>query len=160
MRGWSSSVRRTEPSGHLRRLKAMAQEYDRIVLAGALFGADLWALYKNCKLFTLPSTHEGMSFSLLEAAVAGALIVASDIPANALVCRGFGRLFAVGSTNDLAAALAAEWSHQRKPEESQEQTMIVAARHDWGRSPRGWRKYSVQRWVRERRRFANESPSS
>ena len=118
-------------SAYVRRLKAMAQECDRIVLAGALFGADLGALYRNCRIFILPSTHEGMSFSLLEAAVAGAPIVASDIPANALVCQGFGRLFAVGSIDDLTAALSAEWACERSREETLLQIAMVAMRHDW-----------------------------
>jgi glycosyltransferase involved in cell wall biosynthesis len=103
----------------------------RIVLAGAIFGPDLWSLYANCGVFVLPSMHEGMSFALLEAAISGAKIIASDIPANVNVCGSFAKMVAVESTPDTSEAIAAEWRRQRTPEEVQRQVELCRSRHDW-----------------------------
>jgi glycosyltransferase involved in cell wall biosynthesis len=119
------------PSAYSRRLRILAEKDSRVVLAGNLFGSDLWMLYRRCRVYALPSAHEGMSFSLLEAAIAGATIIASDIPANVEVCRGFGRMFPVGSSSALAEALAFEWARVRPEGEVQEQIAVCAREHDW-----------------------------
>jgi glycosyltransferase involved in cell wall biosynthesis len=103
----------------------------RVILAGAVFGPELWSLYANCEIFVLPSMHEGMSFALLEAAVSGAKIIASDIPANVNVCGAFARLAPVESILGTSEAIAAEWQRQRTPEEVQHQVQLCRSRHDW-----------------------------
>jgi glycosyltransferase involved in cell wall biosynthesis len=72
-----------------------------------------------------------MSFSLLEAGIAGAKIVASDIPANSIVCRDFARLTTVSSAEALAKAIAMEWNRQRSAEEVQRQIALCRSRYDW-----------------------------
>jgi glycosyltransferase involved in cell wall biosynthesis len=79
----------------------------------------------------VPSAHEGMSFSLLEAASAGAKIIASDIPANSGVCREYARLVAVGSIEAMREAIDLEWIRERGDEEIAHQITLCRSRHDW-----------------------------
>ncbi|HEX4182301.1 MAG TPA: glycosyltransferase family 4 protein [Caulobacteraceae bacterium] len=98
---------------------------------GTVFGADLWRLYRGCRLFVLPSMHEGMSFSLLEAGLAGAAIIASDISENAAVLQGLGRLAKVNSVEALRSALEEEWDRVREPRMVEDQIAAFRSRHDW-----------------------------
>jgi len=66
-------------------LLKLSEEVDGIVLAGEVFGDELKQLYANAGVFALPSLHEGMSFSLLEAMSYGLPCIVSDIPANRAV---------------------------------------------------------------------------
>jgi gamma-glutamyl:cysteine ligase YbdK (ATP-grasp superfamily) len=80
--------------------------------------------------------HEGMSFSLLEATAAGARIIASDIPANALVCDGFARLVEVNSIPALMQAMVEEWDRPPSAEETAHQLRVGALYH--------WREVCAQ----------------
>ncbi len=53
-------------------------------MAGEVHGEKLRQLMGGAALFVLPSYHEGLSISLLEAMAAGRRIALSDIPANRL----------------------------------------------------------------------------
>jgi len=53
-----------------------------VVLTGFLSGVTLQELYANAGIFVLPSSHEGLPISLLEAMSYGIPVLASDIPAN------------------------------------------------------------------------------
>jgi glycosyltransferase involved in cell wall biosynthesis len=103
----------------------------RVVTLGAVFGSQLDALYQHAGLFVLPSSHEGMSFALLRAGIAGVKIIASDIPGNSIVCRDFARLVAVDSTEALRQAIELEWNRERLPSEIEQQIGICKSRHDW-----------------------------
>jgi glycosyltransferase involved in cell wall biosynthesis len=116
---------------HVRTLRSLAGGSERVVFAGERFGADLWVLYRQCAMFVLPSTHEGMSFSLLEASGAGAMVIASDIRANATVCGDYGVLFPVGSAAALADAITAGAASVRTQEEIDRQILVCKTRHDW-----------------------------
>jgi glycosyltransferase involved in cell wall biosynthesis len=105
----------------------------RILRIGTVFGAQLFALYRDARLFILPSSHEGMSFSLLEAGISGAQIIASDIAANREVCQTFGRLYPVGSETALRQALEEEWRCQRPASERAAQIAEFEQRFDWDR---------------------------
>jgi glycosyltransferase involved in cell wall biosynthesis len=114
-----------------RALNALCARDERIVMAGPVFGEELWSLYAKAGLFVLPSSHEGMSFSLLEAARVGAKIIASDIPANSFVCREFIRRVPVNSIPALGDAIAAEWIRVRSPAEVARQADYCKNLHDW-----------------------------
>jgi glycosyltransferase involved in cell wall biosynthesis len=103
----------------------------RVITPGTVFGSDLSALYENAAMFVLPSSHEGMSFALLEASVAGTSIIASDIPANSAVCQEFARLVPVGSMPKLRDAIELEWQRKRTTEEVERQVSFCKSRHDW-----------------------------
>lgn len=71
------------PTPYSRRLKERAAEVGAI-MTGAVDKATVSALLTDAALYVLPSCHEGLSISLLEAMDAGKDIALSDIPANRL----------------------------------------------------------------------------
>jgi glycosyltransferase involved in cell wall biosynthesis len=116
---------------YFRSLMKLCARHPRVVVAGGIFSTDLLALYKYAGLFVLPSAHEGMSFSLLEASIAGIKIVASNIPANADVCSQYARLVSVDSIQALCDGLEAEWFRERADEEMERQIQVCSSRHNW-----------------------------
>ena len=56
-----------------------------VILPGIVKGAKLAELYANAALFVLPSSHEGLPITLLEAMSFSRKVLASDIPANLAV---------------------------------------------------------------------------
>lgn len=56
-----------------------------VILPGIVKGAKLAELYANAALFVLPSSHEGLPITLLEAMSFHRKVLASDIPANLAV---------------------------------------------------------------------------
>lgn len=59
-----------------------AEADDRVVMTGAISGDTLSELYSNAGFFILPSYHEGLPITLLEAMSYGLPLLASNIPAN------------------------------------------------------------------------------
>lgn len=64
-----------------RRLKQMALD-NGVVLTGFIKGRRLHSLLTNCRCYVLPSSHEGLPISLLEAMSYQVPVIVSDIPAN------------------------------------------------------------------------------
>ena len=79
---------------------------DRVVLAGAVDHADLAVLLGATSLFVLPSHHEGLPIAALEAAMAGAPLLLSDIPANLDLGLPRSHYFRKGDVAELARRLA------------------------------------------------------
>ncbi|MGM9759682.1 MAG: glycosyltransferase family 4 protein [Parabacteroides sp.] len=65
-------------------LKDFASE-NQVILPGIVKGANLKELYSQAALFVLPSSHEGLPITLLEAMSCRRKVLASDIPANLAV---------------------------------------------------------------------------
>jgi glycosyltransferase involved in cell wall biosynthesis len=63
------------PDAALERLKALAVKYPQVVILGRQDRAMLNSLYAGCRIFCLPSVHEGTGLVALEAAAYGAGVV-------------------------------------------------------------------------------------
>ena len=94
---------------YVTQLHRMAEEDERIILPGYVYGSALEELYSNAAVFVLPSSVEGLPLTLLEAASYGVPIVASSIPPNVEVVGtdGDARLFPPGDKQALVEALSA-----------------------------------------------------
>jgi glycosyltransferase involved in cell wall biosynthesis len=66
---------RSDPGGALDAIKALAAKNPRVKLMGFVDHATLQDLYAACKVFALPSIHEGTGLVALEAAAHGAAVV-------------------------------------------------------------------------------------
>ncbi|CAN5818636.1 glycosyltransferase family 4 protein [soil metagenome] len=96
-------------NGYTQSLGRAADDDDRVVFPGWIYGSLLQELYSNAAAFVLPSTLEGLPLTLLEAAAHGTPCVASDIACNVEVLGSDGpghRLFPVGDDTSLAEALS------------------------------------------------------
>jgi glycosyltransferase involved in cell wall biosynthesis len=76
-----------------------------IINTGFLTPPDVQELLTHAGIFVLPSSHEGLPISLLEAMRFGTPILASDIPANRETGLDDTCYFAVGDTDTLAQKL-------------------------------------------------------
>jgi len=87
------------------KLKSLAGDDPRIVFPGWVAGEAKDALLQHSLAFVQPSTLEGLSIGLLEAAAAGVPCVASDIPENREILEfdgeRFGIFFKSGDVEDL-----------------------------------------------------------
>ncbi|MBK0398730.1 glycosyltransferase family 4 protein [Limibaculum sp. M0105] len=88
-----------------------AKASERVIFAGRRSLEDLGALYRACGLFVLPSAHEGLPISALEALVAGAPMLLSDIGPNLDLGLPPECYFRMGAVDELAGKLAQRDSH-------------------------------------------------
>lgn len=88
------------PDHYSEKLKEMAKQND-VVLTGFIQKDQLAQLYANAFLFVLPSYHEGLPISLLEAMNCNCNVLVSDIPANVEVGLNETDYFKCGDVVDL-----------------------------------------------------------
>lgn len=81
-------------------LKAKAHSHN-VVLTGFIKGEKLNEIMTNAALFVLPSSHEGLPISLLEAMSYNIDVLVSDIPANKLECLDEADFFKCGDVEDM-----------------------------------------------------------
>lgn len=84
-----------------RSLKKLAKDND-IVLTGFVKGKKLHSLLTNAQCYVLPSSHEGLPITLLEAMSYRLPVVVSDIPANKEIGLPDQCYFECGNINQLA----------------------------------------------------------
>jgi glycosyltransferase involved in cell wall biosynthesis len=84
----------------------LLQADDKVVFLGPQPRAVLRRLYEQADLFVLPSFHEGLAISALEAANCATPMLLSDIAANRDIGLPAGNYFPVGDERALAASLA------------------------------------------------------
>ena len=88
-----------------RSLKSLAREKG-VVLTGFIRGERLSQLLAGAALFVLPSSHEGLPISLLEAMSYSRDVLVSDIPANRLPELNSTDFFPCGDITALSQAMA------------------------------------------------------
>jgi len=106
--------------------RLMAQATDEIVFCGFQGRDMLRTLYRNAKLFVLPSTHEGLPIVALEAGSLGVPTLLSDIRPNLDIGLPAENYFASGNTQALAAKLSQDSTSFRVD------AADIGRRFDWG----------------------------
>ena len=86
-------------------IKAMAKDDDRIIFTGFVQGEELYELYSNAYVYTLPSDLEGMPLSLLEAMSYGNCCLVSDIDECASVVEDKALVFEKSNVEQLQEKL-------------------------------------------------------
>lgn len=126
-------------------LQRLAAGDARIVFAGARFGQEKDALFRDAGLFVLPSTIEGMALVLLEAMSFGRACLCSDIPENLEVIEtapgakkaSVAATFRVDDVDDLRRQLRAILGDPDRIEDLGHRACAhVADRFDWERIAR------------------------
>lgn len=112
------------PDDYSESLKRQAREAG-VVLTGFIKGGKLNQLMSHARLFVLPSTHEGLPISLLEAMSYGLDVLVSDIDANTLPQLEENDFFPVGNLDALVAALG------RKLSSSPSERSYDLSDYDW-----------------------------
>lgn len=111
-------------------LKSLAAKNPNIILTGYITGEKLHEVYSHASLFVLPSYHEGLPISLLEALSYGLKPLVSDIPANKQVPLEEECFFRVGDVNDLKYKLLTLINSTCK-DESQKYVQLVKDNYNW-----------------------------
>lgn len=96
------------------KLKKMALQND-IILTGSIKGEKLQCLYANAKLFVLPSSHEGLPITLLEAMSYNLDVLISNISANKAVELPSNCYFICNDLKDLTEKLRNKISQDLRP---------------------------------------------
>jgi len=107
-----------------------------IVLTGYQKGDALRSLYAHAALFVLPSSHEGLSISLLEALSYGLPVIASDIPANLEVGLNDASYFKMGQVDEIADLLVHHIQNALSSAEKLDKRMQLRA---WVNSQYNWK---------------------
>ena len=107
-----------------RGLKKMAKD-NGVVLTGFIKGKKLHSLLTNCRCYCLPSSHEGLPISLLEAMSYRVPVVVSDIPANLEVGLTPSCYFPVGNVDALTEKL------QKNMDEEYHSVEYDISKYDW-----------------------------
>jgi glycosyltransferase involved in cell wall biosynthesis len=94
-------------TSYSRKLKARAKTMANVTLTGMIKGNKLAELYSHAALLVLPSSHEGLPLTLLEAMSYKRRIVVSDIPANLAVKLDAGSYFKLNDLNDMKEKIQA-----------------------------------------------------
>jgi glycosyltransferase involved in cell wall biosynthesis len=86
---------------------------EKVVFTGFISGRELQVLLQNASLFVLPSHNEGLPIAALEAAVAGAPLLLSDIGANRDLELRPDNYFRVGNVEELGRRLRGDYGGLR-----------------------------------------------
>jgi glycosyltransferase involved in cell wall biosynthesis len=113
-------------------VRRQCSDNDAIIGTGFLPPQQVHELLLNAGIFVIPSSHEGLPISLLEAMKLGTPVLASDIPANLEVGLDKNSYFRVGDIQTLATRL--DELAALSPEEREQMGKLLTKscdRYDW-----------------------------
>lgn len=119
------------PDAYTRDLLNRAATTTGVVCTGFQSGVPLHELYAHAGLFVLPSSHEGLPISMLEALSYGLPVVASAIPANLEVGLPEEHYFPLGDVTALTTRLTTFAARPLRDEDREERRTWVGQRYDW-----------------------------
>jgi glycosyltransferase involved in cell wall biosynthesis len=109
---------------------------DRVVSTGRVTDAQLAALYEHCRAVCVPSIAEGFGLPVLEAAAAGAPVVASDLAVFRELDGAVARYAAPGDVEGWADALVAVVADAALRQATGARARAFAAQYTWPRTAR------------------------
>ncbi len=118
-------------SGYSLKLKKLASNCSDIIFTGILNGEDLENIYKNAGLFVLPSFHEGLPISLLEAMSFGLSCIASSIDGNLDIGLPEKRYFEAGNVESLAEKIVYFINNPIGQNEIRQQKEMIRKKYNW-----------------------------
>ena len=122
----------SDTDDYVRQLYAMAGDTSSIIFTGFQEGLVAEELYSNAYLYVLPSDHEGMPLSLLEAMNYGCCCVTSDIRECTDITDGCGFTFPRGNAEALRETLQDLCDHPDKAEANRsEARRVVSSKYTW-----------------------------
>ena len=119
------------PDQYDRQISTAVHGADNIVCTGFLAGQDLHEVYLHAGIFVLPSSHEGLPISILEAMSYGLPIIASDIPPNREISNDAIDYFSVGDTASLTALLESKANATFEHDRCEEIREIIRSHYRW-----------------------------
>jgi glycosyltransferase involved in cell wall biosynthesis len=106
----------------------------RVVFAGTVSDAQLAGLYERCAAVGVPSIAEGFGLPVLEAAAAGAPVVASDIPAFLELGEAVTLHVPIADADAWAVAVERVVSDSGLRERARARSSLIAAHFTWDRT--------------------------
>lgn len=121
------------PDDYVQSVINAASSNPNIVLTGFQHGETLSSLYGNAAMFVLPSSHEGLSISLLEALSYGLPAIASNIPANLEVGLKSDCYFELGNVYEMAKLIRTNINQVSAIETRESIISWVNEQYNWGK---------------------------
>ena len=121
------------PDDYVQSIIHAAASNPNIVMTGFQTGDALRSLYTHASVFVLPSSHEGLSISLLEALSYGLPVIASDIEPNLEIGLNSGSYFELGNVAALAQLLIKKALESQSASSRIDTRAWVSGRYNWQR---------------------------